>query len=363
MKRALKIGKVFNTKIEIHWTFLLLLAYVAWSTYNAGGNFDEIVLQIAFVLSIFVCVILHELGHVRAAFHFGIPTKKVTLLPIGGVAQIERMPEKPKEEFIVAIAGPLVNVAIALILFIVFPITEMYNAAYTASSVSISYATFPLYLFSANIVLFLFNLIPAFPMDGGRILRSLLALKMSRMKATKIASITGQFIAVIFFILGLMNNPFLALIAVFIFFGARSENYAVQSEELLSGYEVQDAMMTNYLVLSPNETIDSAIRKMVSGPDIDLLVIEDNNVQGIVTREKLISKSKERNSHEILVKDIMTRNFKVLEEHNKLSDTYLMLQRTKNRLFPVLRNKELAGVINLEKIQNFIMMKAKGFQY
>ena len=322
-------------------------------------------LQVAFVLTIFICVILHELGHVQAAAHFGIPTNKITLLPIGGVAAIKRIPEKPKEELIVAIAGPLVNVVIALLIFIFFPVTQMFNtlSESSAASSSINLSTFPFYLFSANIILFIFNLIPAFPMDGGRILRALLAMKMTRLKATKIASITGQGIAVIFFVFGLMNNPFLALIGVFIFFGARSENFAVQSQQLLSGYEVQDAMMTNYLVLSPNETVSVAIRKMVSGPDIDLLVIEDNKVLGIVTREKLINKSKERNGGETLVSEIMSKNFKVLEEHNKLPEVYLMLQRTKNRLFPVLKNKELAGVINLEKIQNFILMKAKGFQY
>jgi Zn-dependent protease len=368
MKNTLKLGKVLGTKLEIHWTFLLLLAYVGWTAYSAGGSANDILLQIGFIVAVFICVVLHELGHVKAAAYYKIPTDKITLLPIGGVAAIKRMPEKPFEELVVAIAGPLVNVIIALALFLVFPVTEIFESIANANPEEVagisSLSQLPFYLFSANIILFAFNLIPAFPMDGGRILRALLSMKMSRLRATKIAASTGQFLAVGFFIIGLMYNPILALVGVFIFFGARSENFAVKSQQLLKGYEVQDAMSTDYIAVRPDENIKDAIKKMVQGPDIDLLVIDnEENVLGIATRDKLIDISKNDNNSKSTIKEIMTKKYKSVSEEIPLSDIYMMLQRKRNKLFPVISGNQLRGVINFEKIQQFIMMRAKGFQY
>ena len=366
MKNTLKLGRVLGTKLEIHWTFLLLIAYVVWSVYNSGGSANEALLQTGFIFAIFACVVLHELGHVQAAKYYNIPTDKITLLPIGGVAAIKRMPKKPKQELIVAIAGPLVNVVIAAIIWLAFPITETFETL-AASEQQVAFSKLsqlPFYLFTANLILFTFNLIPAFPMDGGRILRALLSMKMDRVKATKVAATTGQVLAVGFFVIGLMYNPILALIAIFIFFGARSENFAVKSQQLLEGYEVQDAMSTDYVSVHPDESIEHAIKKMVQGPDMDLLVVNsEHEILGILTREKLIEESKKGERKSSQVKSIMTQKFKSIKDDIPLSEIYMTLQQKRNRLFPVTDSDGLKGVINLDKIQQFIMMRAKGFQY
>ncbi len=217
------IGSVGGTLIRVHVTFFLLLAWVAGSAWIAGGA-QAALDSVLFILLLFACVVLHELGHVLAARRYGVQTPDITLLPIGGVARLERIPEKPSQEFVIAIAGPAVNVVIAAILLVIL------GGILPAGSLELDNPGVNLLarLAGANIFLVVFNLIPAFPMDGGRILRAALAHWLGYTQGTRIAATVGQVLAFGFGFLGLFGNPLLLFIALFVYLGATAEAHAAQ---------------------------------------------------------------------------------------------------------------------------------------
>src|SRR5437762_13801996 len=241
MRWSFHVARIAGIELKIHATFLLLLAWIGFVFYREGGSTAAID-GLVFVLLIFVCVVLHELGHALAARRYGINTQDITLLPIGGVARLERMPEKPSEEVVVALAGPAVNVAIAAVLWVVIGLIGLPDPAF------IQHTRIPLALrlFTVNVWLVLFNMIPAFPMDGGRVLRAVLAMRMNYARATQLAASGGQGIAFLFFIVGLWSNPMLLLIAVFIYFGASSEAVMAQMREVSKDLRVSAAMVTQF---------------------------------------------------------------------------------------------------------------------
>ena len=223
MSWSLNIGKVAGTVVRIHLTFLLFLAWIFAASYASNGKaaaFDGLV----FMVLLFLCVLLHEFGHIFTARAFGVATPYVTLLPIGGVAQLERIPEEPWEEFLIAIAGPLVNVAIAIVLVLAFGATLQPSAASAVDNMAIPLVN---RLAAVNVFLAVFNLIPAFPMDGGRVLRALLASKFGFVRATEIAASIGQVVAFALGFIGLMYNPILIFIAIFVYLAAASEAHMV----------------------------------------------------------------------------------------------------------------------------------------
>ena len=239
MRWAIRLGRIAGTEVRIHLTFFLLLAWLAVADYQAGG-FRVALHWTVFTCLVFFCVLLHEFGHAFAARHYGIRTPDITLFPFGGVARIERMPEKPSEEIVIALAGPMVNVVIAVVLWLAlatFPPTDRIGAINPGGLLAQQ-------LLGVNLMLLLFNLIPAFPMDGGRVLRAALAMKLGHNRATQIAARIGQMLAIglayvgAFGIrtLGMSANPILILVAVFVFSLARREARVarLQSERLCS---------------------------------------------------------------------------------------------------------------------------------
>jgi Zn-dependent protease len=217
MKWSWKIGTLAGIELRIHVTFLLLLGWVGARHWMLGKNTDAALSGVGFILALFGCVLLHELGHSLAARKYGIPTRDITLLPIGGVARLERMPEKPGQELWVALAGPAVNVVIAAVLFAWLSLTHGWAPL---SQLHVAAGPFLERLLVANVSLVLFNLIPAFPMDGGRVLRAVLASRMEYVKATQIAAGVGQGLALVFGFAGLFSNPMLLFIALFVLIGA-----------------------------------------------------------------------------------------------------------------------------------------------
>ena len=230
MKWSLYIGKPAGIKVFIHWTFILLVVWLSWMHLRQGHGLNEILMGLFFLIFLFACVTLHEFGHALAARKYGIDTQDINLLPIGGVARLECMPEDPKQELVVAAAVPAVNVAIAIVLFSLLLITDQ-------GQIDISHhvtgSNFLSDLLIINIILVAFNLIPAFPMDGGRMLRAFLAFRMKRAKATQIAASVGQLLAIVFTMFGLFYNPFLLFIGVFVFLGAGAESRQVSLTESL----------------------------------------------------------------------------------------------------------------------------------
>jgi Zn-dependent protease len=246
MKGSLHIGTYAGIPVKIHWTFGLLLLYVTFAASKNGFQPFVILITIGFVLSLFFCVILHEFGHALTARRFGVKTFDIMMTPIGGIARLERMPEGRGQEFWVAIAGPVVNFVIVIVIALGFLLLRGETLPLLDPSfwnIEDETQNYFKVLLKANGYLGAFNLIPAFPMDGGRILRSLLSLRMDRSKATQIASIAGQVIALGMFAWGVYTSQaILTLIGVFIFFAARQENKMLQRQALMTRLKASDLM-------------------------------------------------------------------------------------------------------------------------
>ncbi|MFH4964013.1 site-2 protease family protein [Gaetbulibacter sp. M235] len=359
MKANINLGSVSGIKIKVHWTFIFLILWIILSEIKQGGNTKSILFNISLVLAVFICVILHELGHALTAKHFGINTKKITLLPIGGMATMEKIPESPKQELLVTLAGPLVNVIIALLLYFIIPVKEFMHLNFTEALETLSSFTvqnFLFYLYIVNIALVVFNTIPAFPMDGGRILRAILAIKINRAKATQIASTIGQFIAVIFLLIGLIYNPFLIFIALVIFLGAYGENQMVHHLALLKGHTVKEALITKFTTFHPENTIKDVMDSIISGTENNFVVTENDTVIGLLYYQDIVENVKNENS---LVRDVMNTSFKTFNSDDDLNKVYQLIHSQKNSFFPVLENGKLIGVIDAINLNEFILFQPK----
>jgi Zn-dependent protease len=357
MKGVLKLGSISGIKIEVHWTFILLLIWVAFLEIKQGANLDRILFNEALIVVLFVCVVLHEFGHALTAKRFNINTKKIMLLPIGGVATLEKMPEKPGQELLVAFAGPAVNVVIAILLAIIVPVKSYFNFDAVVLEEVLYQPTFQnflFYLFIANVMLVVFNLIPAFPMDGGRVLRALLSFKLGRVTATKIAAGIGQGLAILFFILGLFFNPFLILIAFFIFFGAYGENQLVKQNSLLEGHVAKEATLKNITLLSPTNSVQEVIDILLAGSEKDFVVLENEKIVGVLTQKAIIENAKKPS---LLVGAIMDETFRLIDASTAITIVLESIGKEKKDFFPVTEEGTLIGAIDRTNISEFILLK------
>lgn len=284
MKWSVKLGRLLGIDVYLHLTFLLLLGFIGLSHWIAERSLAAAAQGMIFFLGLFLCVLLHEYGHALMARRYGIATKDITLLPIGGVARLERMPDQPSQELWVALAGPAVNVIIAAALGAWLTVT---NAWEPISSLSTTKGGFLERLFAVNIFLVAFNLLPAFPMDGGRVLRSLLAMRLEYASATRIAARIGQGMAVMFGFAGLFSNPMLLLIALFVWIGAGQEATAVEMKSSFAGARVREAMLTDFRGVSPQDTVGDAARLLLAGSQQDFPVIGNRQLVGLLTAENI----------------------------------------------------------------------------
>jgi Zn-dependent protease/CBS domain-containing protein len=291
MPWSITVGRFAGTAVRIHVTFLLLLGWI-WFVYYQQGGTTAAWQGVIFIALLFLCVLLHEFGHVLAAKRYGINTRDVTLWPFGGIASLERIPDKPSEELVVAIAGPAVNVVIAAVLILLLGARvdpqDLTNIQDPALSMVAKLA-------AANIFLVLFNLIPAFPMDGGRVLRALLAMRMSHAQATQWAASIGQGFAVAFGILGIFSgNVILIVIAVFVFLAASGEASYAQLKAVTRGNLVADAMITKFESLNTQSTINDAVDLLIRTTQREFPVIDGGtHLRGVITRDSMIKALKE----------------------------------------------------------------------
>jgi Zn-dependent protease len=275
MKWSWKIGQVDGIDLRIHATFVLLLGFVGASHWTMGKSANAVVSGVGFIIALFACVVLHELGHAITARKFGIRTADITLLPIGGVARLERMPEEPERELWIALAGPAVSVAIASLLY--GWVTLMHEWEPLAD-LRIASGPFFERLMVANIWLVLFNLIPAFPMDGGRVLRALLGSRMTFVKATETAASLGRWLALSFGLIGLFANPMLLLIGLFVWVGATQEADAALVRGALSAIPVRSAMLMEFDTLKSGDTLAEATRLRFRGSQRDFPVVDEGRL-------------------------------------------------------------------------------------
>jgi Zn-dependent protease/predicted transcriptional regulator len=338
---SLRLGKWFGIEVNLHLTFLLFIGFLALTGFAATRNAGAVVGNIGFLLALFLCILLHEFGHALAARRYGISTKDITLLPIGGVARLERMPTDPKQELVVALAGPAVNVVIALALLPIVAVSDM---------------AFFERLVSTNLFLVAFNMIPAFPMDGGRVLRAGLALKMNHARATRAAAAIGQGFAVLFGLAGLFTNPFLILIAVFIWFGAAGESQVAQTQSRLAGVPVERAMLTQFAALSPLNSLGYVSSLMLAGSQQDFPVVEEGRPIGLVSRAELFNALAQHGPLGF-VSQALRRDFAAVDAGDPLTTAAEKLQTGQARSLLVLRGGQLAGMLTLENVQEFALIQ------
>lgn len=356
MKYTLTLGKPFGIRVSVHWTFLLIIAWVVFIDVRQGLGLTPILFSVLFVMTIFLCVVLHEFSHSLTARRFGIATRSITLLPIGGVADLEKMPEDPKQELAVSLAGPLVNLAIALILWILLYSTGKMDLS-PADFRVIDRSNFFIILMFANLVLALFNLIPAFPMDGGRVFRSLLAMRLPRDQATLVAMNMGKVFAFFIALWGLYTNPFLIVIAVFIYIGAQREYEMVKYASVLSGYTVEQVLMHEYTPLHPHDPLKRAVAILLDGPEQRFIVTDQGRVVGILTRNDIIQGL--MNHHEdVEIEKIMNTEVTVFYAHSDLEEAYEKMRYQQISMAPVVEQEQVKGVIDMDNINEFIMVRS-----
>src|SRR5262245_34176248 len=352
---SIRLFNVAGTAVRIHLTFFLLLAFVAAVGWRAGGV-PMAIDQVVFVVLLFVCVVLHEFGHVFAARAYGIRTSDVTLLPIGGVASLERMPEKPGQEIVVALAGPAVNLVIAVAL--VFALGASFDLSHMAQLQEAT-TTMVGRIAAANVALCVFNLIPAFPMDGGRVLRALLTIPMGYTRATRVAASIGQGLAFVFALLGLLGNPLLILIAVFIFLAASGEAGYVEAREYTRGYLASHAMITSFQTLGPSAIADDAAGLLLRTTQQEFPVVDGaGQLRGFLTRDALI-RALQQSGGTTPVLDIMDRDVPTVPENACLDNVFQRLQRAGSRLVGVVDGqRRLIGYITAENLSELILIKS-----
>lgn len=354
MKWSLKLARVAGIDIFMHWTFLLLIGWILAMHLGQGHSLDVALKGVAFVLALFGCVILHELGHALAAKRYHIKTRDITLLPIGGVARLERLPEQPLREFVVAIAGPVVNVAIAVVLLaVILALTGLRSVG----NIDLLRGDFLVRLMWVNLFIVGFNLLPAFPMDGGRVLRALLATRLGRQRVTEIAASIGQGMAILFGIAGFMFNPFLIFIAIFVFLGAQAEAQMVTASTALKGLTVRDAMLTRYRTLSAEDSLAKAIEELLAGSQQDFPVMDGDEVAGMLRRNDLV-KALAGAGRDAKVGQAMSRECITVNADEPLEKALQRIRETHCATTPVLQKRRMVGLLTMENIAELVMVQS-----
>ncbi|MCP3917674.1 MAG: site-2 protease family protein [bacterium] len=345
----LPLGTLCGIRVTVHGSFLILLAVVGVVQWVSSGSFVAASLGLASILVIFGCVLLHELGHALAARRYGIGTRSITLLPIGGVAQLERMPEDPRQELVVALAGPAVNLVIAAAAFGLLQLAALTGSALLAPALS--------FLVIANVILFAFNLLPAFPMDGGRVLRAGLALRLGGARATEIAASTGKLMAVAFAVLGFLYNPMLVLIALFVWFGASQEALWTRTRASLDGMTASDAMTRDFHAVDARAPLRYAAEVMLGSQQKDYPVLDDGRIVGVLLRADVLRALSARDAR--LVSDVMRSGAPAARTNEPLGEVYRRLIGGPLPALPVVDGPHIVGWITREGINEYVALRRR----
>jgi Zn-dependent protease len=345
MKGSWHIARIAGIDIKIHLTFVLIVIWFGLSAYLSGAGIAAALTNVLLILALFLCVVLHEFGHALTARLFGIATRDITLLPIGGIARLESMPEDPKEELLVSIAGPAVNAVIAAGLFTGLLLSGFFNPPLVMAEMM---NNFWLQLMVANITLVLFNLIPAFPMDGGRVLRSIMAMFMDHLKATRIAANIGRAFAVVMGIAGFFINPWLILTAAFVWFGAGAEAQSVELKVGLKGLVVRDAMVSHFYQVEANQPLSDVFQLAMSTGQQHIPVLSNGNFLGIIRRADLL-KAIDRLGNRAPAYAAIGAEPGGLDPEMPLND--ILPKFAAHKVLPVLEGRQLIGLITPESVQ------------
>lgn len=354
MRWSFSLGQVAGIDINVHISFLLILVFgaIQWGVpFGAAGAVFGVLLMIL----LFTCVVLHELGHSLVAQRFGIPVREILLLPLGGVALLQKNPERPLHELLIAAAGPLVNVVIAIVLLAITGAQIAMGELDGSMLLQIerlepSFETLLFWLLGANVMLVLFNLIPAFPLDGGRMLRALLAMGMGMPRATRIAAAIGQVLAIGLGVFGaLTGNIILILIAVFIFFGAGQENAQGQARTVLTTLRVGDAYNKHALTLVIGDRVSKVVDYILTSYQPDFAVLQGGRLLGIVTRADVL-RALATETDDLYVTSIMRREVVRVPADATLDEVSQTMSERDERIVAVYAGEEYLGLVSIEDI-------------
>ncbi len=381
MRGSMRIAKIFGIPVQVHWSFALLFLFVIYVGKSRDASWSNIAMFGLFIIALFTCVLLHEFGHALSARFYGVQTKDITILPIGGIARLDRLPEKPIQEFVVAIAGPAVNVVIYALLavFLYFNHSLQFSLSELLADDANEMIVDPVIgfvatLMQANLMLVVFNMIPAFPMDGGRVLRALLSMPFGRVQATRIAAFLGQVIAICFLIYALLpaiigflpNNetfaewhdwvdwsfqPVLMLISGFVFYAARTEFKQVKLEGRLTQFNVSHLMRTSFTPLQSTEPIHTAIQELTKGKEFNFLVFDSDNILRGVLQEADIMDAMKNHHYDALISTYSTYNFENTSFNESLKEVYEKMLRTGQYILPVLGENKRILAMNGETVE------------
>ncbi len=346
MNYSLKIFSVFGIPVELHISFLLLmLAIYVVALFNL---IPGVSLTIAVLVTLlFVAVVIHELTHCYVAVGYGVEIERVVLLPIGGVSQMKELPKDPHQEFRIAVVGPLSNLIIGAVLY---PFYLIFGHSLSPDLNFLLYYT--IYL---NLLLGAFNLLPAFPMDGGRVLRAYLAERMNFIRATQLAASIGKQLAIIMAIIGIFINPFLILIAIFVYLGADQEYNVVMTNTLLEGIRVKDIMTSEVKTVNPSDTVDDVLKLMFQHKHMGYPVIQDGELKGIITFHDISKLPEDQRNRP--VEEFMTKKVIVTDPHEEVASTLEKLTNNRIGRLPVLENSQIVGIISKTDVMKALEMK------
>jgi Zn-dependent protease len=358
MKWSFLIARVFGIDIKIHATFVFALAIGA--LWGAEHGQKGVAFGLLFTILLFACVVLHELGHSLVAKFFKIPVREIVLLPIGGVAQMEKNPEKPVHELLIALSGPLVNVVIAAGIYLAFGKTLLAGidprAMMTAQNLQPSAQTLVFWLLTANVTLATFNMIPAFPLDGGRVLRAILAMFMGFSQGTAVAAVIGQFIAVFLGIFAVVTGQMLlALVAFFIFMGAGRERAEEQARTVLHTLRVGDAYNRYALTLAPGDHVSRVVDYILTSYQPDFAVLQGSQLIGVITRQDVL-RVLATDIRDLYVAGVMNRNVEKVQSTESLDDVRKKMEKGEIRLVSVYEGERYLGLVSLEDIAEALLV-------
>ncbi len=353
MSWSIPVGRLAGIRIYIHLTFFLLLAWFVSAQRSDGSNWTEVGQATVILLAAFFCIVLHELGHALTARQFGIQTKDIIVLPIGGVARLEKLPDKPWQELLVAIAGPITSAVIAFILAIgvlSIGLYEKYAAAPLLSTEEFWKYDFWVTLCAINVIFVLFNLVPAFPMDGGRVFRSVLSMIIGPIPSTKIASYLGQTIAFIFMVIGLYYSEWMfALVGAFIFLAARAELRETLRQNLFHGVQVRFCMFYNPPVLEAQTPVRQILTLFLSR-DSSMYVVQNNQeFVGTLEPDDLAAAVRNQKTH-LTVGDICTKPVHRVRKNMSVIQARDLLQEDNVNAFPVMENGRCIGLFTVNSL-------------
>jgi len=349
-----KLLTVAGIDVYVHATFLLLIAFLAFSDLIAGQGVAAMVRATSLILAVFTSVVLHEFGHALMARRFGVLTRDITLLPIGGIARLEKMPEQPGQQLLVAVAGPAVNLAIAVLLF---GVVRVLDVQVGLESLRHAGGPFLTQLMWINVSLAAFNLLPGYPMDGGRVLRALLAMRMAPERATQTAARVGQGVAVIFGLVGLLVSPLLIVIAVFVWLGAQAEHALSTVKVALDGLSVRDGMVSDFKTVGPTDPISRAVALTLAGFQQDFPVLDGARLVGMLTHGDVLKGLAEQGAN-LSVAQAMRVELETTGPSETLNSALTRMQQGGSRVLMVVEGEKVVGLLAVANIGELVAMAA-----